>query len=82
MVLLFPLIAMTILMRVLTISSSKLFLFWSKISRLICDIKEFMVSFASLAWDFIKCGENDTNRKDILTNPYGWFENGKICRKL
>lgn len=52
-------------------------IFGQKYLGLFCDIKEFMVSFASLAWDFIKCGENDTNRKDILTNPYGWFEKWK-----
>lgn len=49
----------------------------SKFLGLFCDIKDFIESFASLAWDFIKCGKNDENRISILNNPYDWFEKWK-----
>ena len=45
-----------------------------KILKLCSNNEKYSNEFASIALDFIKLGENNSNRMSLLANPYDWIE--------
>lgn len=41
------------------------------------DAENLLTSFAGMAWDFILPGRDNSNRLDLLSDPYTWFEKWK-----